>query len=320
MNPPAAAMASGPGGSDRNLGRGAFLYMTAVTLFSLINILWACFFLDVDSAFPKIPEQPGRLEAAALLSILLNLVFLFWNSVLTKGWGRTLLAFTITVLIAFFAEGLGVHYGMVFGPYHYTGILGVQIWAVPVIVCLAWEPILYSAYCVTDFLIPTEVRKSASWLQRVVPYLLMAVLGGIATTAWDLMIDPYAVDRGWWVWHHGGPYMPDIENGVPISNFFGWFKVAFVCNLVYRVILDSGPALRRSLYLSVYGPLMLYFHLLIGGMGAAFLFLKRPDVVMIGVFCMGSIFLVAFFKLCLLRAGVALSPGYAWLMDRARQP
>jgi len=318
MNPSVAGNESGAGLADSNLGRGAFTYMTVVTILSLINLLWSYFFIDVHAAFPAVPDQPGRMEGAALINILLNLGFLFWNSMLTKGWVRTLLAFTITVLIAFLAEGLGVHYGMVFGPYHYTGMLGVQIWAVPVIVCLAWEPILYSAYCVTDFLLPTGIRKSDSLLRRLVPYLLMAVVGGIATTAWDLMMDPFAVDRGWWVWHQGGPYMRDIENGVPISNFFGWFKVAFVCNLVYRVILDTAPAPRRSLYLSVYGPLMLYLNLLIGGLGAALLFLKRPDVMMIGVACMGAIFLMAFLKVCLLRLGVEVSPGYGWLMDRAR--
>ena len=302
---------------DSTLGRGAFLYMTAITVLSTVNIVWSYFFVDVDAEFTNLTGRPGRLELAALVSIFLNLGFLFWNSALTKGWGRTLVAFTITVLTAFLAEGLGVHYGYVFGPYHYTGILGVQVWAVPVIVCLAWEPILYSAYCITDFLIPSEVSKSGSLLGRVVPYVLMAVVGGVATTAWDLMIDPFAVDRGWWVWHEGGPYMQDLKGGVPISNFFGWFKVAFVCHLIYRLVMDTGAAPRRSLYLTVYGPLMLYLHLLVGGLGAVILFLKRPDVAMIGVMCMGSLLLLAGMKIALLKMGVGVSPGTRWLRDRA---
>lgn len=301
---------------DEKLGRGAFIYMTVITVVSLINVLYNYFCIDpteFEAAFQRTPDRPGPIELAALINICLNLGFLFWNSTLAKGWGRTLAAFVITVLIAFVAEGLGVHYGYVFGHYHYSGILGVQVWAVPILVCLAWEPILYSAYCLTDFLIPSGLKKSGSLFSRILPYLIMAALGGIATTAWDLMIDPFAVDQGWWIWEEGGPYTPYIATGVPISNFFGWWKVAFVCHLVYRIILETHPKPRRSLYLSVYGPLMLYLHLFIGGLSSILLFLKRPEVAMIGVMSMGALLVIALAKIFLFKQGVAPSPVDEWL-------
>ncbi len=304
---------------DTKVGRGAFRYMTVLTVLALVNLVVSYFTMDAGAMYKLNTGRPGTIELSAFIAISLNLVFLFWNSILFKGLGRTLAAFVVTVFIAWLAEGLGVHYGYVFGHYHYTGLLGFQIWAVPVIVCMAWEPILYSAYCITDFLIPSEMKRSGSIASRIVPYLIMAAVGGIATTAWDLMIDPYAVGRGWWVWEEGGPYMQYIANGVPISNFFGWWKVAFVCHLVYRLILETGPAPRRSLYLSVYGPLMLYLNLFIGGLGAVLMFLKRPDVAMIGVMCMGALLLVVLSKVYLLRQGVALSPGYGWLMRQSEK-
>lgn len=314
-------MEEGKGGamSDEKLGRGAFLYMTVITVLGVINVLYHYFFVDVEAVFQRTGEVPGPIEYSALITICLNLGFLFWNSSLAKGWGRTLVAFVVTVLIAFVAEGLGVHYGYVFGHYHYSGILGYQVWAVPVIVCLAWEPILYSAYCMTDFLIPSDFKKPGSFLGRVFPYLVMAAFGAIATTAWDLMIDPFAVDQGWWIWEAGGPYTPYIETGVPISNFFGWFKVAFVCHLVYRIVLETHPRPRKSLYLSVYGPLMLYLNLFVGGLSSVLLFLKRPEVAMIGMMSMGTLLVIAIGKIFLLRQGVAPSPGDGWLADRSRR-
>ena len=302
-----------------NLGRGAFYYMTGITVLNLLNVLLSFFFFhDLRQVYEaETGGGPGRLEITALVSICLNLVFLFWNSILAKGWGRTLAAFVLTVLTAWLAEGLGVHYGYVFGHYHYSGMLGFQVWAVPMIVCLAWEPILYSAYCLTDFLVPSEFGGSESFLRRMLPYLVMAAIGGIATTAWDLMIDPFAVRRGWWVWEYGGPYMRDIANGVPISNFFGWWKVAFVCHLIYRLVLETGPHPRRSLYLSVYGPMMLYLNLFIGAMVGALLMLERPDVGMIGVACMGTLLLLGGAKIFLLKQGVEPSPADPWLQGRS---
>ncbi|MEW6443927.1 MAG: carotenoid biosynthesis protein [bacterium] len=309
--------------NDDKLGRGAFFYMTAVTVFNVGNVLYNYFFVDpvqFQQSYQRAGDAPGPLEYSALVNICLNLVFLFWSSSLAKGWGRTLSAFFITVLIAFVAEGLGVHYGYVFGHYHYSGILGVQVWAVPIIVCMAWEPILYAAYCLTDFLIPSDLKKSGSFVRRIFPYLIMAAFGGMATTAWDLMIDPFAVDQGWWIWEQGGPYTPYIATGVPISNFFGWWKVAFVCHLVYRLILETHPKPRRSLYLSVYGPLMLYLHLFLGALSSMLLFLKRPEVAMIGVMCMGGFLVLAFGKIFLLKQRVAPHPADRWLAGEAGEP
>lgn len=305
---------------DQNLGRGAFFYMTAITALNLLNILVSLlFFHDLQRVYEaETGGGPGRLEVTAFVGICLNLVFVFWNSILAKGWARTLAAFALTVFTAWLAEGLGVHYGYVFGHYHYTGMLGFQVWAVPVIVCLAWEPILYSAYCLTDFLVPSEFGESSPFWRRVLPYLAMAALGGIATTAWDLMIDPFAVKRGWWVWEYGGPYMRDLSGGVPISNFYGWWKVAFVCHLIYRLVLETGRRPRRSLYLSVYGPMMLYLNLFIGAMVGALFMLGRPDVAMIGLACMGTLLLLGGAKTFLFKQGLGPSPADCWLRTGAK--
>lgn len=301
--------------NDTTRGRGACIYMTILTALALINAVGAFFFVDVDAVFQTAVARPGPIEIGAWISILLNLVFLFWNSILVKGVRRTALAFILTASTAFLAEGLGVHYGYIFGHYHYTDLLRLQVWAVPIIVCLAWEPILYAAYCLTDFLIPSEVSRTSPWLLRILSYLVLAVIGGMATTAWDLMIDPFAVNRGWWVWEEGGAYMQAIANGVPLSNFFGWWKVAFVCHLIYRIVLATGPEPHRSPYLTVYGPMMLYLNLLIGGFSTSLLILKRPDVCMIGLMCMGVLFLIGLAKIILLRRGIEPSRGEIQLRE-----
>jgi uncharacterized membrane protein len=109
----------------------------------------------------------------------------------------------------------------------------------------------------------------------------------------------------------------DIEGGVPMSNYWGWFKCGFLCCIIYQLILGSAPSVKRSVYLDVYGPLMLYANMLMFIGGFTVVFLKRMDVILIGISSAGAMFLVALAKLYLLRSGIEFSPAYAWLKKEA---
>ncbi len=285
--------------NDADLGRGAFIYICvfgAIELFGLyfgIHLSKAWFGFDMT----VITGGFGFFECNTMNLIILLNVFVIWHSVLTKGWGRSLGAFGLTFLCAFTAEALGVHFGMVFGHYHYPEALGFQIIGVPLLVALAWEPILYSAYYVADFLLGFRFDMAKPPATRLMPYLVLALLGALATTTWDLMMDPFAVGRGWWVWHEGGPYLPEIAEGVPISNFIGWLKVAFVCQLIYRFfMLETGRVPRKSVYLTVYGPLALYLVLFLNALGLVLVVAQKPVVGLIGGLAMGSIAVAALGK------------------------
>jgi uncharacterized membrane protein len=144
-------------------------------------------------------------------------------------------------------------------------------------------------------------------------YLWMAVVGALATTAWDMMIDPIAVNEGWWVWLDGGPYVPYVENGVPIDNFLGWLGVSFVINLIYRLVADTAPQPRRSLSLSIHGPLMLYSALFLTAAGVAITILRRPEVALVGLLAMGPFIAIGLTNVNLLQRGLASLLGEGWL-------
>jgi uncharacterized membrane protein len=119
-----------------------------------------------------------------------------------------------------------------------------------------------------------------------------AIIGALATTAWDMMIDPIAVSQGWWVWVEGGPYVPYVANGVPIQNFIGWLVVAFVINLIYRLLTDRVPPPPRSANLTFYGPVMLYASLFITSFGVTVTILERPEVALIGLLAMAPFLVI----------------------------
>jgi uncharacterized membrane protein len=263
-------------------GVGPFRYLTVVTVISVILII-----LNVLLGM-RIPFTVDFLlgYVGALL------VFVVWHAVLTKGWKFSLIMFGLSFVVAFTAEALGVNFGLVFGHYYYTPKLGVSLFGVPFLAALAWEPIVYAAFCVSDMLSTREASLSPLFKYKT-SLIWAAAIGAVATTAWDLMIDPIAVSQGWWVWMGGGPYVPYVANGVPIQNFVGWLGVAFLINLIYRKIADGIELPDRSAALTFYGPLTLYISLLLTAFGVAITILQRPEVALIGMLAMGPFILIA---------------------------
>ena len=276
---------------DNTLGRGVFRFMIFLLALNIVTLILLSTVIDVRSIL-NTPKGVSILSLGMFIFLLEITIFVIWNSVLTSGWKTALLAFSLNFFIAFTAEALGVNFGIIFGNYYYTELLGPQVFGVPILVALAWEPILYASFYITDILIPSNIEpKDAS--QKLILLIGLSLVGALATTAWDTMMDPFAVSRGWWVWRDGGPYTPYIENGVPISNFIGWLITAFVCQMVCRIIKDKGAKPRKSVYLSIYGPIGLYGLLFIQLLGVCIVFIQRPEVALIGLMCMGSFLIVA---------------------------
>lgn len=263
-------------------GRGPFRYLTVVTVISVVLIV-----LNVLLGM-RIPFTVDFLlgYVGALL------VFVIWHAILTKGWKRSLIMFGLSFIVAFTAEAMGVNFGLVFGHYYYTRMLGVSLFGVPLLAALAWEPIVYAAFCISDMLSTREASLSPLFKHKPSP-VWAAAIGALATTAWDLMIDPIAVSQGWWVWVDGGPYVPYVSNGVPIQNFLGWLGVAFVINLIYRKIADGIDQPDRSAALTFYGPLTLYSSLFLTAFGVSVTILERPEVALIGMLAMGPFIVIA---------------------------
>jgi uncharacterized membrane protein len=288
---------------NNHRGRIPFLALTAATLISLLLIIINAL---LGLAIPF---------TVHFLIAFVSLMFLFvvWHAVLTKGWKRTLLMITVSFLTAFTAEALGVNFGLIFGKYHYTEALGFQVFGVPLLAAFAWEPIVYASFCLTDILAPSMFQEPSNWRKRLPPYFLMSAIAALATTAWDMMIDPIAVSQGWWVWHQGGEYLPYVANGVPIQNFIGWLGVSFVINVFFRIISDGSPNYLRSLDLSIKGPITLYSALFLTSFGVCITILKRPEVALIGLLAMGPFLAIALTNINLIRQGLATLLGSGWL-------
>ncbi len=244
-------------------------------------------------------------------------VWILAHSWFTQGPRATALFIALSAAIPFSAEVGGVNFGYVFGPYDFSNVLGPKVLGVPLLIAMAWEPILYSACHLADLLRPGTPRKTAA-------VVAVSLLAAVATVAPDLMIEGLAVQVPLWNWEGGGPYLnylpteamatPDYwatlpqpsaiyARGVPISNFAGWVFVAFLVNAIYRIAARKSE-IKPAPPPVLHSPVLLYLVIFVT-VGGLLLVLNYPEVVMVGLLAMGPFLLVPAVKWASARDGHA---------------
>jgi putative membrane protein len=167
----------------------------------------------------------------SIVSMLLGVAFVLVHGSTAMGWRNALAFLAITVVVSFTAEAAGVATGLVFGPYHYTDLLGPKILGVPVMIQIAYAAMGYSCLMTTRVLLGL-----AGQAKKRAPFLA-ALIGAFVMTAWDVALDPYqSTLGGQWLWHTGGPYF-----GIGIHNFVGWFATVFAFMFVYQLYESRFP-------------------------------------------------------------------------------
>jgi putative membrane protein len=135
-----------------------------------------------------------------------------------------LLAFIAVYVVSLASELLGTGYGVPFGPYSYTSLLGPKWFGlVPLLIPLSWFTVSWACWVIA--------RQRTSGVAAI-------LLGTSLLVAWDLLLDP-AMSKvtSYWVWGETGSYY-----GMPWSNLFGWG----VTGLLLFVILNKVAPKPRS--------------------------------------------------------------------------
>jgi uncharacterized membrane protein len=130
-------------------------------------------------------------------------------------WNKSFLVFSFSAfLIGFGSEVLGVHTGFPFGNYVYGTVLGIKLLDVPLMIGINWLLLVY----LTGNLFEKRVKNN----------YLAAALGAGLMVAIDFLIEPVAIGLDFWTWEGGI---------IPLSNYIGWFVVAYLIHLIYRKAL-----------------------------------------------------------------------------------
>ncbi len=160
-------------------------------------------------------------------------------------WSKTQLDKSIKIwlwavgVIGFVAEVVGVNTGWLFGEYAYDYALGYKVLGVPLMISLNWAMVVYCS-CGT-----------VGWFwargNRVVKTMLAAAI----VTALDAVIEPVAMEYGFWHWADGQ---------VPLYNYLCWFGLSLGFSWVYFRLnrsesdfLAPGVFLLQFLFFGVLG-------------------------------------------------------------------
>jgi uncharacterized membrane protein len=127
-----------------------------------------------------------------------------------------LLAFALIAAFSAGSELLGTTYGIPFGPYSYTHLLGPKILGrVPYLIPLSWFFMSLPSYWLAYKILP-----SPSWSG----VCARVIMGSLLLLSWDLTLDPaMSFLTPFWVWGETGHYY-----GMPFSNLVGWFLTGIV--------------------------------------------------------------------------------------------
>jgi len=171
--------------------------------------------------------HPERLPATPLAGSFYVISFQFFAqshvlvaaatlaTVLTRRAGaRWLGAFAVVYVLSFSAEHLGTGYGVPFGGYGYTGLLGVKVGGrVPALIPVSWFLMAVPSWVLSRWALPRHDQR----MQRL-------LLGAGWMVAWDLALDPaMSFLTPYWLWEHAGPYY-----GMPLLNLLGWGVTAAI--------------------------------------------------------------------------------------------
>lgn len=147
------------------------------------------------------------------LWVSLGLIWLFQEQ---KNKAFYLFA-TITFLVGYGIEVLGVHTGLIFGVYWYGDTLGQQWLKVPLVLGANWLILIYGAIVFVCRCVPLKGIR-INWLRVV----MQGGIGATLLVLLDILIEPVAIYFDFWHWQN------EI---VPLQNYLAWFIIAFA--LIY---------------------------------------------------------------------------------------
>lgn len=159
----------------------------------------------------------------AQLHILLCFAALATVLVTRTGF-RWLPALAAVYVLSFTSEHMGTGYGIPFGGYSYTTLLGIRVGPrVPALIPLSWFLMALPSWVIARAAFP------GSRAARV-------TLAAFGLVLWDLALDPAMSSlTTYWRWEETGPYY-----GMPWMNLVGWYVTGLALMAAIEFLARSG--------------------------------------------------------------------------------
>lgn len=215
-----------------NRTTGYFVYLALTTAAVAFSIPFA-------SQVELSRSAVGWLLCAGALAIALADL---WHLALHESARNAAIFTALALTLSWLAEVAGVRWGFPFGAcYDYDAALQPMLWgAVPLFIPLAWFVLaqgpltLFRRWSVLDAARGVCPRR----------LLAKAAVCSALLAAYDLTLEPMAMQFGLWKWAWDGSYY-----GTPYRNFLGWFVVGVAIYASYFFFTARGvrPVVRWPL-------------------------------------------------------------------------
>lgn len=153
------------------------------------------------------------------LNLILMTGLLFWNQ--QKPELRWFIFFLVCFFTGMITEMIGVNTSFLFGNYQYGNILGFKILGVPLLIGLNWFVVVYSCIVIIEQLHAWLKKRNSINGQPILPKQLENISiifdGALLATFFDWVMEPIAVQLGFWHWS---------TTEIPMFNFFCWFIIS----------------------------------------------------------------------------------------------
>lgn len=162
------------------------------------------------------------------LNLLVCAVLIFWTQ------EKINLGFIVFCLLAFgigfYAEWIGVNTGILFGDYAYGAVLGPQWQGVPYMIGLQWLVVMYCAG-IGMTMLHNRLLNSQKEAYSAFPnwWVVLSIVADSALIAvvFDWILEPVAVDLGFWKWEGGE---------VPWLNYASWWGVSAIIMIFFHFL------------------------------------------------------------------------------------
>jgi putative membrane protein len=196
-----------------------------------------------------------NVSTASMLTVsLLMFLTCLLSAIHLMGARPGLLLVFISLIVGFFAEYTGSHFGWLFGEYEFTQALGPSILRVPVVIPMMWFNLTYIGYVLANLI---QFKSPVDPMDDTLSTLLATFLSASLVTAYDLAADPYMVfvtkawimkrTDGWWF-------------GETLQGFAGWMVVSFVILFAFKLLTQDKLSVPCARFTKSYAliPLLLY--------------------------------------------------------------
>jgi putative membrane protein len=135
----------------------------------------------------------------------------------------------IVFIVGFLSEVVGVNTGLLFGDYHYSKILGIQLFQVPILIAVNWFIIIYCSGIGTHVLLNKVIHRVAKdYNEPSLKLKAMSVIfdGASLAVLFDWLMEPVAIKLGFWTW--------DGDGSVPFYNYFCWLLISILLLTIFN--------------------------------------------------------------------------------------